>query len=222
MDTYQTTRLWKNAFDPLQDGLDPQRIQLVETYKKFRERVSQLLQLIHSELPSLTVHDITHVDKLWDVASQIAGPDYPLNPAEAFVLGGAFLLHDAAHCRAAFPGRLDELKATTDWKDAAAQRGLDAEALTPGSEAFQAVLFDTLRVLHPRQARKLPFVHWTAPGETTPQFLLSDDELRKAYGEVIGEIAKSHWWHPHQLETLTKRKINPPPAWNLPNGRWTC
>lgn len=210
MEHYQTTRLWKNAFDPQQDGLDPQRNQLVEAYKRFRERVGKLLQLIHSELPSLTVHDITHVDKLWDVASEIAGPDYPINPAEAFVLGGAFLLHDAAHCRAAFPNGLDELKATTDWKDAAAQRGLDAEALIPGSEDFQAVLFDTLRVLHPKQARKLAYAHWTVPGESSPQYLLPDDDLRQAYGDIIGEIAESHWWHSHQLETLTKRKINAP------------
>ncbi|MBA2593659.1 MAG: hypothetical protein M3495_02490 [Pseudomonadota bacterium] len=51
-------------------------------------------------MPGLTVHDITHLDALWRVADQIAGPDYPINPAEAFVLGGAFLLHDAAHVMA--------------------------------------------------------------------------------------------------------------------------
>ena len=219
MEHYKTTSLWKNAFAEQGDGFDEQRDKIVFAYSDFRERVSKLLGLIHSDLPSLTVHDITHVDKLWDVGSEIAGPDYPLNPAEAFVLGGAFLLHDAAHCRAAFPGGLEELKTKIEWKDAAAQRGLDAETLVPGSEYFQIVLFDTLRVLHPTQARKLPFVHWSAPGETTPHFLLPSEELRLAYGEAIGEIAESHWWHPHQLETLAHRTINSPIC--LQPTKWT-
>lgn len=60
-----------------------------------RERVRQLIQEIGAVLPDVTVHDITHVDALWRVAGEIAGGDYPLNPAEAFVLGGGFLLHDA-------------------------------------------------------------------------------------------------------------------------------
>jgi hypothetical protein len=206
---YEHTSLWQTAFAPKDDGCNERRGRLIAAYKEFRSRVSDLLQLIHSELPGLTVHDITHVDKLWDVASEIAGPSYLLNPSEAFVLGGAFLLHDAAHCRAAFPGGLAEIQAKTEWKDVAARHDFKPEALVPGSTEFQTVLFDALRALHPKQARTLAFASWAAPGET-PQLLLPDDGLRNAYGAVIGEIAESHWWYPHRLETLADRTINAP------------
>jgi len=46
---------------------------------------------IHRDLPDLTVHDITHLDALWEMADLVAGPDYPLNPLEAFALGAVFL-----------------------------------------------------------------------------------------------------------------------------------
>lgn len=154
---YEQSSLWKTAFSHQGDGLDGQRDLVAQAYRDFRGRVELLLQQIQSELPTLTVHDITHVDALWRVASTIAGPAYPLNPAEALVLGGAFLLHDAAHCRAAYPGGLSALRATTEWKDAAAQKGFVETALVEGTPEFKDVLFDTLRVLHPRQARQLPF-----------------------------------------------------------------
>jgi hypothetical protein len=91
MSDYEQSTLWKNAFTPCGDGFDDQRTTLLEAYRHFRGRVASLLQQIQTELPSLTLHDITHVDSLWRIASEIAGPNYPLNPAEALVLGGAFL-----------------------------------------------------------------------------------------------------------------------------------
>ncbi|MDP1610265.1 MAG: ATP-binding protein [Sulfuritalea sp.] len=210
MTTYELSPLWSAAFSPVGDGRDPERQQLAEAYRAFRERVAKLLQLIAIELPALTVHDITHVDALWHVASEIAGPNFPLNPAEAFVLGGAFLLHDAAHCRAAFVGGLEEIKSLPEWGDAAAQRALDPAGLVAGTEEFQSVLFDVLRVLHPKRARGLPEASWQAPGDATALKLLPHDELRQAYGAVIGEIAESHWWPVHDLEPLARRSLPPP------------
>lgn len=207
---YKQASFWIAAFGHANDGFDPQRDLLVHAYLAFRERVSKLLQLIASELPTLTVHDISHVDALWHVASEIAGQHYPLNPAEAFVLGGAFLLHDAAHCRAAFTGGLDEIRGLPEWRDAAAQRGFDPVHLLAGTDDFQAVLFDVLRLLHPKRARTLPEASWQAPGEATSMKLLAHDELRQAYGAVIGEIAESHWWPAHNLEPMAKRSLPPP------------
>lgn len=209
MGTYQQTALWQIAFAARNDGFDPQRQTIVEAYKAFRERVALLLQQIQRELPALTLHDITHVDALWRVASEIAGKDYVLNPAEALVLGGAFLLHDAAHCRAAFPGGIDELRKTTEWQDSAAQRGIDSEQLTEGTTDFQAVLFDTLRALHPRQARNLPFARWSDGAGNTLN-LFPHDELREAFGHLMGEIAESHWFHPHELEVFANRPHSAP------------
>lgn len=219
MEDYKITSLWKKAFEPQNDGLDKARNELVTAYQHFRSRVALLLQQIQKELPSLTLHDITHVGSLWRVASEIAGPGFDLNPAEAFVLGGAFLLHDAAHCRAAFPGGLNELQKTTEWQDSAAQHGLALDTLTEGSESFQAVLFDTLRELHPKQARKLPFVHWSSGVDGSSLHLFPHDELREAYGYFIGVIAESHWWHPHELESIAHSKPAAPVC--LAPANWT-
>lgn len=200
MDAYKQSSLWKTAFPDNSTEFPQQRKRIIEAYERFRDRVALLLQQIQKELPSLTLHDITHVDALWHVASEIAGPNYPLNPAEALVLGGAFLLHDAAHCRSAYAGGLDEIKKLDEWRDAAARRKLNLDTLTPGHEDFQAVLFDTLRVLHPKQAKTLAFAKWK--DTTGDEFLFPDSELRNAYGDLIGEIAESHWYHPHQLENF--------------------
>lgn len=219
MDLYECTSLWKNAFENKNDGFDYPRSTLKTAYQDIRVRVSLLLQQIQKELPILTLHDITHVDSLWRIASEIAGPDFDLNPAEAFVLGGAFLLHDAAHCRAAFPGGLAELQQTTEWRDCATQRGLAPESLLEGTEIFQAVLFDTLRVLHPKQAIKLPFARWSSGAAGENLYLFPHDELREAYGHIIGEIAESHWWHPHALEGIADKNPAAPPY--LAPANWT-
>jgi hypothetical protein len=215
---YEQTSLWSNAFASKNDGLAMPRDILRVAYQAFRERVALLIGQIKTELPNLTLHDITHVDALWRVASEVAGSKYDLNPAEAFVLGGAFLLHDAAHCRAAYKGGLPEIKATNEWRDAAAQRGLANADLQQGTDDFNAVLFDTLRVLHPQQATKLPFSVW---GDTpaNAMHLLPHDDLRDAYGHAIGEIAKSHWMSPHELEVFANKKLTAPTY--LPPAAWT-
>lgn len=216
---YKQSTLWQVAFGHQPDNLNPQREKLSQAYDGFRERVALLLAQIQRELPALTLHDITHVDALWRVASEIAGPEFPLNPAEALVLGGAFLLHDAAHCRAAFPDGIAQLRQTVEWRDAAAQRQLSADQLMEGSSEFQTVLFDTLRVLHPQQARKLPFAKWN-DGTGNLLHLFPSDELREAYGHIIGEIAESHWYNPHELAVFANKSVTAPvclgpAAWTL-------
>lgn len=219
MNDYRQSPLWKQAFLNQEDGLDGQRNFLISAFTDFRKRVSLLVAQIHKDLPSLTVHDITHIDALWWTASEIAGQDYPLNPAEAFVLGGAFLLHDAAHCIAAYPGGIDEIRSLPEWKYFAAMAKVEPDALMHGTDQFQLVLFEVLRALHPKQARRLALLHWAAPNDTSPLFLLPHDELRQAFGDAIGRVAESHWTAPHELETLNHLRINPPTC--LHPAPWT-
>jgi hypothetical protein len=204
---YQTTSLWKKAFTHQNDGLNDQRDFLKQNYFQFRERTTHLLAFIAKELPDLTSHDITHIDKLWDVASEIAGADYELNPAEAFVLGGAFLLHDAAHSRIAFKGGLAEIENTPEWIAAKARLCKTGTKLVEGSAEFQSVLFESLRNLHPQQAKHLPNIAWRVDASKPEMYLIENEDLRSAYGNAIGEIANSHWWNPVQLETLRDRKL---------------
>lgn len=219
MENYQLSELWKTAFAPQDDGLDRQRNRLIEAFTEFRNNVATLVSHIHKDMPSLTVHDITHIDALWLTASEITGPDYPLNPAEAFVLGGAFLLHDAAHCVAAYPGGVEEIVSLPEWAVYCSTLKIDPATLQRGSPEFQKVLFEVLRALHPKQARNLAHKSWTIAGDDSALFLLPNAELRRAYGDVIGLVAESHWHHPHQLELLHPQKITP--AACLQPALWT-
>ena len=189
--------LWQRTLAPQGDPLDAQREVLRQGFLTFRERIAQLVQTLGAELPSLTVHDITHLDALWWVADEIAGPDYPINPAEAFVLGGAFLLHDAAHVMAAYPGGISSIKQTVQWQDLIAQRygGKDPEG---HSDAERSALFQVLRHLHAEQAHTLARLDWAVPGG--PKLpLLQDVNLREYYADLIGEIAASHHWPSHRV-----------------------
>ena len=210
MEDYQKSPLWQQAFGLKNDDYDRQRQLLVTAFSEFRDRVSMLVAQIHKDMPSLTVQDISHIDALWWTASEITGPDYPLNPAEAFVLGGAFLLHDSAHCVAAYPGGIDEIRELPEWSLFCAALKLKPDFLVKGTEEFQRVLFEVLRCLHPKQARVLARQSWTNPTSKDPMFLLPQDDLRGAYSEAIGLIAESHWYYPHQLEILKHIKIMPP------------
>lgn len=220
MHDFEQSSLWQKTL-AVQTNVtyQSQREILRQGYLQFRSRVELLIGQINSELPDLTRHDITHVDALWGVASAIAGEKYPLNPAEAFVLGGAFLLHDAAHCRAAFPNGLADLRQTSQWQVAAKARGCDPATLDDSNRAvFQQVLFETLRVLHPIQAEKLPSAVWgTTPSDA--MHLLPHDDLREAYGHAIGAIARSHWQSPHELEAIAKRTTTAPVC--LSPADWT-
>lgn len=119
MFAFQKTTLWRRGFHSDEDSADREAcLRLREEFLDMRSRAEKLVSLIAKDIPELTVHDISHLDALWETASLIAGEDYPLNPAEAFVLGGAIMLHDAAMCLAAFPNGLEDLKETNEWRDA--------------------------------------------------------------------------------------------------------
>jgi hypothetical protein len=166
-------------------------------------------------LPDLTVHGITHLDALWRVADQIAGPNYPINPAEAFVLGGAFLLHDAAHVLAAYQDRLAGIKQCVQWKDLIAQQ-FSAQEPAAGSADERFALFQILRQLHAERAHELPNAHWQVPGSTEKVYLLPDFELRDYYGDLIGQIAESHHWPAHRVADEFNERILNAPAFLAP------
>jgi hypothetical protein len=72
---------------------------------------------IPRDLPDYTVHDISHLDAPWEMAGLIAGSDYPLTASEAFVLGGAFLVHDLGMSLAAYPEGMEALRKEGGWGD---------------------------------------------------------------------------------------------------------
>jgi Histidine kinase-, DNA gyrase B-, and HSP90-like ATPase len=193
MSTYEQTALWKRTLASRGDS-DPHakaRERLRNAFQQTRHKVTPLIAKIGHELPMLTVHDITHIDSLWSVADMLMGEDYPINPAEAFVLGMAFLLHDAATSSFAYPGGIEGLRNTTQWRDFVAQRKFSEQELAQGQNGYKIALFETLRLLHPQQAEKLLDQTWT-DSEGRSLRLLDDLEIVNAYGRHIGKVASSH------------------------------
>lgn len=121
---------------------------------RFREHASVVTSRITATFPGLTIHDVTHLDSLWEIADLIAGSQYPLNPLEAFVFGGAILLHDAAHCFEAYEGGQLAVRKTLIWKDALASE-MAAHPDEPRENLEQICDFTAIRLLHARQAEKL-------------------------------------------------------------------
>jgi hypothetical protein len=211
--SFEKTGLWQASFGNPEFQSEVGSIAtLRECLLSMRDRAAHLVSLIPRDIPGMTVHDVTHLDALWETASLIAGADYPLNPAEAFVFGAAVLLHDSAMSLAAYPGGLGEVRNTPEWRDAVASRLLTAtgepvnpaQLSAPPDEIAKAALADVLRETHARRASDLPFVEWpTADG--AQEFLIQDSELRNAYGSIIGEIAASHWWPVSELRNLQPR-----------------
>jgi len=177
------------------------RERLRSSFSSFRERASTLAAEIRRDIPELTVHDITHLDSLWEIASLIAGQRYPLTPAEGYVLGGVFLLHDIAMSVAATPGGMKSLQADPRWADLIHNWYQENEHRDPSKDELeepqnsprQYALFNILRLKHAENAEKLAFLHYNSKSGNQ-LFLIEDTELRQTFGQIVGQIAHSHWW----------------------------
>jgi len=183
---YDRSTLWRSAFAERENDPDKRdREALAEAYRQLRDRAGVLVGEIHAALPQLTVHDLTHADTLWDVASEICGPECKLNPLEGFVIGASFLLHDAGMALAAYPNGLADLKNSLEWRDAVAsawkKRGIedptDFQRSNPEASVSDDATFQVLRAKHASQARALVTALWTHPSTGRPLALVQNDDL---------------------------------------------
>lgn len=204
-----STGLWQRSLGATTTHQDEIR-RLVSSLDRIRERINLLTQRISDALPDLTVHDLTHLDALWETADVIAGDSFPLNPLEAYVFGCAVLLHDSALCFEAYSGGKQGVRQTTVWKDA---YGRLTASHSDSEEVAREADFEALRFLHANQAAKLPTDPWT-DSSGGDQYLIDDVELREDYGHLMGLIAASHHW---DLKSLDTRLSSPhPPSAFLP------
>ncbi|WP_421694420.1 HD domain-containing protein [Aestuariivirga sp.] len=204
---FRQTWLWRQAFQtPRSDSTTEEQEFFRTQYLSIRERAAQLVSRIAVDLPGMTVHDVSHLDALWDTASSVAEGAVNVNPAEAFVLGASILLHDSAMSLAAYPGGLAEVRTTIAWKDAVARLALASEESgesfdieNPPTEIVQRIVPDVLRRLHAERAEELAEQAWRA-ADGSQVYLIEDSELRRFYGPTIGQIAHSHWWSVQKVE----------------------
>ncbi|MFF7561110.1 ATP-binding protein [Streptomyces pseudovenezuelae] len=195
--------IWRKPFsqDAYTDNINA-RDKFKRALLDMEDKVSQLAGEIARDLPDFTQHDISHAYALWEIADRIAGPELRLNPAEAFVLGGAILVHDLAMSRAAHQVSGKPLRDHREWPDALAREvrkkyGRPPHPLELASPPEDlAVKADQylLRSLHAELAESLPTASWVTQDKSTA-YLINDPELRKAYGRTIGKVAASHHWN---------------------------
>jgi hypothetical protein len=226
MKLFEQSNLWKQGL-AIRKGSDPEasaREILRTSFLQTREAVTPLVAQIHSELPDLTIHDITHLDSLWLIADVLMGDKYDINPAETFVLGITFLLHDAACTTFAYSNGINGLMDTTEWKDIVALNNLSQNSLTHGNRSYQIALFEVLRLLHPKQAEKLLTHNWPDL-EGEDRYLMQNPDLRSYYGRDIGLIAASHgkdaaiaeqkWANAHPLTPHSCLLLSTEKIWNV-------
>jgi hypothetical protein len=206
--SFEETWLWRSAFA---DNHDRKVTEAEKTFFRqhlleLRARVKPLVARIAADMPGYTVHDVTHLDALWETASLVAEPNLALNPPEAFVMGGAILLHDAAMTLAAYPGGLAELKQTTKWADIAAIYAGGTSIDNPPPEVEARIKIEVLRQLHAEKAQDLPTQAWRTNADSDQAiFLIDQPELRRFYGRTIGILAHSHWWPISKVERELSR-----------------
>ena len=174
-----------------------------------------------------------HLDALWETASTIAGPLYPVNPAEGYVFGAAILLHDAGMALASYPNGISEVYSTTEWRDSVTthlrdlgeNRLVGDEINNPPESIVRAVLPKVLRSLHAKRAEQLPTVSWQRPGTGT-EYLIEDTDLREFYGSVIGRIAASHHWPVSRLPQVLQHSVGAfpkaPSSWGIDPLKLAC
>lgn len=213
MPDYKSSRLYRDAFLlPRTDASSEEQEYFRGRLDAMRDRASPLVARILRDMPGYTVHDITHLDALWETASLVADENLTLNPPEAFVFGGAVLLHDAAMTLAAYPGGIEEVKALPEWKDFAALQAAKSGASTDESQ----ILVDVLRSLHAHTAQTLATSGWVSPSEddgsqARHEYLIEENDLRRFYGPTIGIIAHSHWWSVSRVGRELDRHLGPMP-----------
>lgn len=191
---YQDTTLWKITLGKQNDdNID----RLRTSYISFREHMKGVLDEVRKDFPNLTDHSIDHVDNLWRLASLIIGECYPINPLEGFILGCSFLVHDSILSYKAYGGK-DALRNTVEWKDYY-QDIIDTEYDT--EDGKNKIDFKVIRDFHAKKCEDILLTQF-AGIDGVGHYLLSDEEMREHYGQLIGEIASSHHWETEAILSL--------------------
>lgn len=209
---YKETILWKKSIDNNVWENDKLRGQLRNAFEKTHENAEYVLNSIRKDFPNLTVHDITHADSLWKVGSTIVGEDYEINPLEGFVLGCAFLMHDAVLSYEAAGGK-EQLRNRVEWKDFNVDYKRDT-SLTEEQQLYETD-FHTIRLLHAKYVEDL-YCKVFRKDDNSEFYLIEDNALRTHLGELICKIAASHHWN---IEEVERMEIQFPAPAKYP-GEW--
>ena len=198
---FTRTPLWKRTLGITDDPENQDAInKLREHFLTFRENVMPLAEEIKTSMGMFTDHGIEHIDSLWETASRLMSDDFDLNPAEAFVLGGAFLMHDLGMGLASYKKGMKDIESDPLYQDmvALADNPPAGESKPDPEEARRSATIAVLRVRHAAQAAKLLDRSFkTDDGRKIK--LLTEEVLLDSLGPDIAIIAQSHWWSVDEL-----------------------
>ena len=221
---YKKLEIWKNSFPNTR--LNEAELRLSKALQKVRRNVRKLGKKISADFPELTVHDLTHMDALWDVADLLVDQRHNLNPLELFVLGCSFYLHDVALCFDAYEGGREAVRSKDVWKDAYWRY---SHACITDKEARKRADLDAVRDLHAQQVEKIACQPWPTGSNSRPFYIIDDEELRNHHGQLIGEIAASHHWDIERIELELRDTQSPlatlsqePKVWEIRSIFLSC
>ena len=198
---FESTPLWQRTLAARpRDPHGEQREHLRTSFLDLRSNAAVLLNELARSVPHYTVHDISHVDALLETASLIAGDQTAIDPAEAYVLGCAFVLHDAAMGQAAYRNDIVHVVGPEQWLYMASI--VFVEQTGPGPTAASSTTYRPRcsRRAAPRPSGKpMPSRRpssSTSRGRPAPGTTCSCSRTSssgEAYGPLIGNLAASHW-----------------------------
>lgn len=200
-------------------------LRLAAAIETLREKADTLAKTISQTLPEFTDHSLRHMDTLWAVADHVLTEEETarVNPAEAFLLGTTFYLHDLGMAQAATKEGLSEIRNSAPYTqflarmEGACGSANEWEALLPAM--VRRAVSVAVRSLHGGVAPKLATE--AVPG--TDIFLLEPSALREAWGAQIGRIAASHHWNLDRVDSELGRKgIVPMPVGDADLGYVAC
>ncbi|WP_224241803.1 HD domain-containing protein [Hyalangium gracile] len=225
---YERTELWKRTLgDRAGDAAQAARAHLREQLRCSWRHAQQIAEQLRAAYPTLKPQGGSRFGALWERVDLILGPEYPLNAAEAFVLGGALILYDLGHGLAGLPGGEAELHTRQEWKEALAtcirreteRSPTPVEMARPTPEYVRMATEEALQVLAVKHARKLALAPYKGPGGEELR-LVDDAALQGQFGEILGELAYSHGWDVAEVSrAFAARRLEAPqplpPDWTV-------
>lgn len=233
-DEYMASKLWMSTLAmSADDEYARHRERLRVSYISLRKTAAVLMAEAPRDNLPFTVHDITHVDALWETADLVCGDETVLTPAEGYVLGCAFVVHDAAMSGAAYKDGLPAAVGVQKWRDLLAHAYFarndywpdESELDSPSPDVFKDCQARAIRQIYADYAKRLVDESWQSDARN-PQYLIEDVGLRESYGPMIGDLAASHWWDVQRLAAKFRHPMTSHPlqplGWTVDRLKLAC
>jgi hypothetical protein len=235
-DIYKS-KIWKESLSENSKYSEKyfEQVEILRTsFKNTRKKAEYIAGFIQQSQPELTLHDITHLDALWETAETVGGETLHLNPMEAYVFGCAVLFHDLGMALVLWDEDLPLLKQSKEYKDTLFHTYQNYLGRTPEAQDYEHIphhvqqtsISALLRQRHAFKAKLLPSHSWNNNGQII--YLIENEDLRIKLGEIIGIIAESHWWDVERIRSefeqqqKTAAPTTFPVEWKIDNVKLAC